>query len=470
MNTILEEQILNNKQQLLQKINGLIIGERKRYIQQYGQGDRVSYRTVSNRSLIDRNVTEHIVGEKTYGCYYNGKLSKFLCFDIDEPNPENPLKLIQGLLEVGFEKRHLHLENSGSKGWHLWIFFESYLPITELVELGNYILTKMGIKRKTIELRPENPKTSRGIKLPFGIHRKVMVRTIFIGHDLEALENPVTYFLNIEPTESMLFHNIYKSIGCKIIEDTSINIKIPVKVKPSIESKILSGWSFGKSLVENGMKPEMMTTEYRRHYFQLFVILYYKQQGLGVEEATKAVIEWGLNERRYGRSKSSEDEIKLDVTADVKRIYKEDKSFNVKSHAEIIVSQSDIDTTLAYTDLTTRRIVWGILLLGRMFHQEGVLFFSIRKLENITGCKRYQVHSKVVELRERGFIELREQGCFSRRSPKASSYYVPSLVQTEPINDGIKIVTKANTFSGLYVESFAVIQQLYDKSQLVGNL
>lgn len=160
MNIKLESQISEHKDALLNKLNDLIIGERKRHLHQYEEGATVAYRTVKE-TLTDRKVLEHIEGEKTFGCYYFGGYSKFLCFDIDEPDPAIPMYLIKLLRDYGFEKNHLHLEHSGSKGWHLWIFLKDKLPINKLTILGRYVIDELGSYGEDIELRPENPSTSR---------------------------------------------------------------------------------------------------------------------------------------------------------------------------------------------------------------------------------------------------------------------------------------------------------------------
>lgn len=160
MQNELEKQIQAHKELLLVKLNQLIIGERKRFIEQYGQGESVKYYT-AKRTLKDEIVSQHLEGTKTVGCYYIGRTSKFLCFDIDEPDPDIPLQLLKLLKDSGFQANELHLEHSGSKGWHVWLFFQEPVPIARLAAFGTQIINELGSMGTCIELRPENSENSR---------------------------------------------------------------------------------------------------------------------------------------------------------------------------------------------------------------------------------------------------------------------------------------------------------------------
>src|SRR5690606_11343204 len=117
-----------------------------RFIEQYGEGEQTSYCT-STKKLVDSTVKSHLAGKRTVGCYYIGQASKFLCFDVDELDPSIPLHLLQLLKAAGFKAEDLHIEYSGgSKGWHIWMFFEEIVPTSKLVSFGKYIIQQLGDK------------------------------------------------------------------------------------------------------------------------------------------------------------------------------------------------------------------------------------------------------------------------------------------------------------------------------------
>ncbi|EFU43854.1 hypothetical protein PVOR_01545 [Paenibacillus vortex V453] len=160
MSEQIEQHIQDHKEALLQQLNTLIIGERKRFIEQSGEGEATKYFT-AKRAIRDDDVMAHLDGERTVGCFYIGKASKFLCFDIDENNPSIPLQLLQLLKDAGFKSEELHVENSGLKGWHIWLFFEKPVPISRLVTFGRYYIKELGSMGTKIELRPEQIENSR---------------------------------------------------------------------------------------------------------------------------------------------------------------------------------------------------------------------------------------------------------------------------------------------------------------------
>lgn len=454
----IEIQINNNKQKLLAKINELIISERKRFIQQYGESSNVTYRTVKDQTLTDWQVEQHLNGNITLGCFYKGKYSKFLTFDIDERNPTIPLELIRLLKGYGFQTNELHLEDSGSKGWHLWLFFDTPLPIQDLSAFGNFVREELGTLANSIELRPDNPMTSKGIKLPFGMHRKVMCRTVFIGHDLQEVNDPTFYFLHIQPMNYNKFNKIWQSIQPEIEHLThkdDVVIAKEVLQTPVPQGSLLAGFSLAQNLIQYGMNPEEMTDARRRHYYQFFVILYYKHQGFNENETAKKVIDWAINEKNCGRSKSSEEEITLDVLSDVRCVYGENKQFSAMHCNQITVSHQDIAYLQDIADETTRRVVWCIIIIGRMFQIQGQFFFSLRKIESMTGCKKSTVHSRVKQLLNDGVIELKQKGSFYNQ--QASNYYMSLLEEYQP--DTI-LPTEATTFQGIFEDSYSYISSL----------
>lgn len=140
----MEEQIARYQNELISQINHLIIGERQRFIEQYGEGDTVTYRTVKGLKLTDAIIKKHLCGKKTIGIFYCKGASKFLCFDIDDKDELKPRLLISALKEAGIREEDIHLESSGMKGWHIWLFFSQPIQIARLVHFGKLMLERIG--------------------------------------------------------------------------------------------------------------------------------------------------------------------------------------------------------------------------------------------------------------------------------------------------------------------------------------
>ncbi|WP_019638530.1 TOTE conflict system archaeo-eukaryotic primase domain-containing protein [Paenibacillus fonticola] len=468
----IEQQIQAQKEALLQQLNKLVIGERTRFIEQYGEGEQARYCT-STKKLVDSTVKSHLTGKRTVGCYYIGQASKFLCFDVDEHDPSIPLHLLQLLKAAGFKAEDLHIEYSGSKGWHIWMFFEETVPISKLVSFGKYIIQQLGDKGRKIELRPEQKENSRGIKLPFAIHRKSMVRTTFLQHDLQPIEDAVAYFLNIQPIskEQVQFlsntrldddERLQKSdltIGrSKQSIEVSATQLVPSAKKADLNSTALS--VAAQKLLEDGIPQYDAEQQKGRHYYQFIIALHYKEQGLTESETIEKVTEWALRERRMNRSKSSEQEIKRDVATDVHHIYIKDKKFFAARAREVVFYAEDIRTIQEMYDPVLQQVAWAIIILGRMYHENGQVYFSIRQLEDMTGISRNTVHRRVIALRESGFLELIQNGYYKMEKSIASLYKVPTLLNQDA-SEQFSILVQSTKWDEIYEEALVQLYKHY---------
>ncbi|MBP1906315.1 DNA-binding transcriptional regulator YhcF (GntR family) [Paenibacillus turicensis] len=460
MNILLEKQIQKYKEALLAKLNHLVIGERKRYIEQYKQGDNVRYYT-AKRILKDEVVIAHLEGKRTVGCYYIGKLSKFLCFDIDEPDPSIPLQLLKILKDMGFRSNELHIENSGSKGWHIWLFFEEPIPISRLTRFGKVIIAELGSMGSRIELRPEQSESSRGIKLPFAIHRKTMVRTTYLQHNLLFQENAIEYFLNIEPMGKERFEFLTNDLFAEQLQDDTPTIecsKSKVENNYSTKPNVLKGTPLhlaAEKLLHDGIPERGIEDKQGRHFYQFLIALYFKEQGYSEQETAHKVTEWALREKQYQRAKSSEDEIRQDVANDIHHIYCKDKKLFIPRQKEISVSYADIQLVQEIHDPVTQQIAWAILVLGRMFQKEGQVYFSIRQLVAMTGFSRNTVHRRLQVLIEANFIQLIQNGQYKSSKSMASLYVIPALLR-DAESDTFIIPIKSTQWDEIFDETFDI--------------
>ncbi|MNW47130.1 hypothetical protein D3C74_244520 [compost metagenome] len=467
----IEAQIQQHKDALLKQVNKLIIGERDGFIEQYGEGDKTKYCTFTKK-LVDSTVKSHLSGKRTVGCFYIGKASKFLCFDVDENDPFIPLQLLQLLKETGFTPEELHVEYSGSKGWHVWLFFEEPVPIAKLVSFGKYMIQQLGTKGKKIELRPEQKEKSRGIKLPFAIHRKTMIRTTFLQHDLQPMEDSVHYFLNIQPIHKERFSILNqisddgaapeasstKGSSTKQTSEASKAIPSPVAKAEDVKSNALS--LVAQKLLNEGIPQRDAADIKGRHYYQFIVALYYKEQGFSELETTQKVTNWALNEKKMNRSQSSVHEIRQDVKTDVHHIYVKDKKFFATRAKEVVFYEEDIRITEEILDPILQKIAWAIIILGRMYHEDGQMHFSIRQLEEMTGISRNTVHRRVKTLIKSGMLELIETGSYKQGKALASLYKVPTLLN-QNMEESLFTCIESSTWNDIYQETLVQLYKYY---------
>jgi hypothetical protein len=153
----------------------------------------------------------HLGGRQTVGVYQlKDDKVKWLCFDVDlkgDPaemglSDAETLAFVQGItrqmarLLQGYGLPFI-VETSGSKGYHLWVFFEQLVSADEAMSLGVWLrdqvegFSKIGAEI-IIEVFPKQSSTdSYGnlVKLPLGTHRKTGKKSLFVNHLFKPFED-----------------------------------------------------------------------------------------------------------------------------------------------------------------------------------------------------------------------------------------------------------------------------------------
>ena len=184
----------NENEALLEVIKDLYISMRKRWILQQKDG---YYTTMTRFPLHDDMIRNHLKGKNTIGVFARSDYVKFLTFDVDIDDLAlqrhkrqiravygvnasvnlahlakwTTLKLIDVLVsEFGISRKNLLTSFSGSKGYHVSLFFNDN-KVTERKARRFYemVLDSLGASESEIEFRPMN---TMGVKPPLGKNKK----------------------------------------------------------------------------------------------------------------------------------------------------------------------------------------------------------------------------------------------------------------------------------------------------------
>lgn len=173
---------------------------RKEFIAVQGTNHYYPIKQELNESIL----TKHIEGIKTFGAYVLTETSKcnFICIDIDIEKKElaqvnfadsnvkfeflkDQLIKFQEVLEREFFKpENILYEDSGGRGYHIWMFFEQPIEGYDALFLNEILKNKL--KELSFEFFPKQPtlndkrKYGNLIKLPLGEHKKYNNRSRFI--------------------------------------------------------------------------------------------------------------------------------------------------------------------------------------------------------------------------------------------------------------------------------------------------
>lgn len=122
-----------------------------------------------NKKLTNKDVILHLTHHFAIGVYCPSIGSKFLCFDVDLPDPSIVFKIISSLEEFGIPRDKVYVSSSGGKGYHVEIFFTDIVYGNMLRDLYDWVVAKEGLDPKKVEFRPTD---KQAIKLPLSVHHK----------------------------------------------------------------------------------------------------------------------------------------------------------------------------------------------------------------------------------------------------------------------------------------------------------
>src|SRR5690625_1611440 len=119
-------QMKNELKPIVKRINDLFITERKKYIIQKEDGT-YNWLSVSENNKVrkfhDYMIEAHLKQKRTYGIFAGSTLTKFVTFDVDIPSHELVHSIYNILNNNGIESEYIYTSWSGSKGYHVDIYF-----------------------------------------------------------------------------------------------------------------------------------------------------------------------------------------------------------------------------------------------------------------------------------------------------------------------------------------------------------
>ncbi|MEN3008998.1 CRISPR-associated primase-polymerase type A1 [Pseudothermotoga sp.] len=179
--------------------------------------------------MKERDVIDHLEGSKTIGVYplRSDNCVKFAVLDVDlkdivlkdrEKALLNCQEVVKQLCkELEIEGIKHYIEFSGNKGYHVWIFFNTWVQAYKVRLVLKRIVSEVSIPEHIgVEIFPKQSDTAGGlgnlIKLPLGIHRKTANKCVFVDKDLEPIPNQLEYLMKIEQNDAKIFERLYNEL------------------------------------------------------------------------------------------------------------------------------------------------------------------------------------------------------------------------------------------------------------------
>ncbi|MEK4508752.1 TOTE conflict system archaeo-eukaryotic primase domain-containing protein [Paenibacillus sp. FSL K6-2524] len=168
------------QKKVIKKLSDLYLVQRGKYLSQSKKGKwrhvvagQVNqYTKKKDIRLSDWHLENHLNGNFTIGTFAGDFGSIFMSFDIDFHDNQMAkwitYKIAYTLNSFGIDH---HINYSGSKGYHIDIFFEDKITVEHARKFFDYVIEKSDVKQHTqgqVEFRVSE---KQGIKLPLGIHQ-----------------------------------------------------------------------------------------------------------------------------------------------------------------------------------------------------------------------------------------------------------------------------------------------------------
>ena len=405
---------------IAQAISKLYITYRKRFIEQYYNNEKniVTYKE-NKYTLKDSIILEHLRQKKTIGIFSGSIITSFICFDVDI-NDENyckwaVYKLVDSLQNLGISGKYIHISLSGSKGYHVEVFFDQPVYNTDVEKLYNIVFNefdKSKLKKYgKIELRPEITKTNSvlGVKLPLGINLKTNNVCWFCDYSksLKPIKK-YDYILSIEQMPKEILLNILeKENDIPITPKQQYDIEeIKEKHKPLLEYKnnIDEKFTIDKvlDLIHNGLQ---ITGS--RHNALFNIIKYYKYVGFSQEVAKDYAIQW-MEQQDKTTYTTKWEAVILDINEIIEYVYSNNCSFVIKN-IDINIIIEEITEIIKIKGKNNRLVLYSLLIHSKRYAtKNGIFYMSYAQMTQVTGIKSRTTLIKIIkELEELKLINVK---------------------------------------------------------------
>lgn len=396
---------LTPSKQVVRKINDLYIQTRRKYLVQFPD----NYVTMDRKKndnvwiLNDGMIKRHLQGEITYGIFSGGYFNKFMTFDVDY-NDDEPmarwvtLKVVDTLVrEFNIRRSDIHVSLSGSKGYHIDLFFDKPLQVADTEAFYHKVMSEVGELPDggEVEFRPT---WTQGVKLPLGVHQRTGNRCWFVDNQtLEPIKS-FDYILDIEPMDSSGIMSIDFDLSRdqaeefeRVVQETDISANTET-VSEALRK--------AKRIIEAGR----LTASNTRHKTTYIVAMFGNMQGWEREETVEVIMDILLNTPREYFSKGSTPEYwRKEAVRLVDYAFDNDKTLG-NADKPVTIYKSEIIEVLKVGTFRQKQLAYSMLVTSKRYGE--VFYLARSSAKKMIGVKSNEtVQSGIERLVDIGFIE-----------------------------------------------------------------
>lgn len=408
------------QKEIIKKLSDLYIIQRGKYLSQSKKGkwrhitagQLNQFTKKKDIRLSDWHLENHLNGNFTIGTFAGDFGSIFMSFDVDFHDIVMAnwitYKIAYTLDSYGIDH---HISFSGSKGYHIDIFFKDKITVKHARKFFDYVIEKSDIKQHTqgqVEFRVSE---KQGIKLPLGIHQVTKNYCGFcrIEEGLKVMdkEQSEKYLLTIKQIPSRQVLNVIEIAESELDEiDTKQFIESQDAISPFVplanheQSEDYSITRAQKLLTEG------LQVQGSRHNSTFLICMYLKYCGYERVECIDELYDWmdAQNPKSYTTKLT---DCYKDIDLIVRDVY--EKDYNLSSgNRDLTVTLTELKWIIERCPEKNQKLITYAMLKHSKRHadMQGVFYMPFSMIESATGVAEKTARSQVNKLIQLGVIEV----------------------------------------------------------------
>lgn len=443
----MEQLKLSDQKETIQDLNRLYVSTRKKYLVQFPEKYATFNKDTSSniKTFNDSMLINHLNGKFTYGVFAGGYFNKFITFDVDYKDDQKARYMTQKIIyelteSYNIPRKDIHVSLSGSKGYHIDLFFKNAIRVTDLEKFFQVVMVDVGkIKGGEVEFRP---KWTQGVKLPLGIHQRTGNRCWFVDNvTLQPIES-YDYLNNVEPLETeIITDNDFDLTDQQVAEFEQVVESTDITINKADFSK---GLQRATKIIEAGQLIESNT----RNNVTLDLSKFFLSQGYEQDEAITFIMDILDNTPSDYFSEGSTRDHWLKETERIVNITFE-REYTFGEYKSVHITKTEIIEVLRAGTFKTKQLLYAMLITSKRYGETFYLPESVA-LKMLGTKSKKTFGDSLRRLVEGGFIEYVRKGEIdkARSRQTGQTRHKPNryrLTIEKPKNDEPQIKVDDNT-------------------------
>ena len=390
---------MENFYDVVNRLCDLYISYRGRYVMMLPQEGKIFVpKTRSGPAkLTNRVVCQHVNRQIAISVFAGACSSKFICFDVDYPEPAVVKKLIEIIAGFGVPRDLIYVSTSGGKGYHVEIFFDGLVYTEQLRKFYDCVCADGDFDPHKIEFRPTS---GQAIKLPLSMHCKTRRVCWYLDQEtLQPIEDPA-YVLQIQKMAMADFAIVLETLPPRKPFDMPENETVPMLKMKRADLDQLEGDGY-PNLQEPG----------HRHNTMLAIGIHNRYRGLSQERNRAELLAWAARQPE-GFLLQAPAALEREADDIMRWVYSEQFALKAATDKPVVFTPKDIAYWAGQPNRICRRLMFLLVWGGKYWNCCQMSYERIAKFLGVTdvsvsGAVRKMVEAKQISV-EHGRVRMKD--------------------------------------------------------------